>query len=444
MSFKLNRRTLLRGALNGAAVTVGLPLLDCFLNDNGTALANNAPLPLRFGTWFWALGVNPQRWVPEKAGPDYELTPELQRLAAFKKDLNVLSGFKVHLDGLTNFPHAAGPNALRTGVAAVRADKVEAPTLDILIAEAVGAGTRFKSLEITGAGDPKFSLSMTPTSVNPSEVSPVGLYTRIFGPEFQDPNAADFKPDPEALYRKSVLSAVKDSRQSLMAQIGSSDRVLLDQYFTSIRQLEQQLDLRLQKPPPAEACVIPKRPGDSPPGEVIDNVVANHKVMSGLLALALACNQTKVFNVALSGGVSGLRKAGSSVTFHTLTHEEQLDKALGYQPEATWFIDQSMQAFATFLQTLASVREGDGTLLDNCLLYAHSDVELGRTHSLDGIPLYLAGKAGGRMKTGLHIKGGSDSIARVGLTVQQLMGLPIERWGSKSMETNKPLSEIMA
>src|SRR4051812_42480468 len=157
MNFKIDRRTFLRGTLNGAAVSVGLPLLDCFLNDNATALANGAPLPVRFGTWFWAMGVNPLRWVPEKSGADYEITPELQRLAPFRKDINVLSGFKVYLDGLTNFPHSSGTKGLRTGVAAPTLDKVEAPTLDILIADAVSAGTRFRSLEITPGGDPKTS-----------------------------------------------------------------------------------------------------------------------------------------------------------------------------------------------------------------------------------------------------------------------------------------------
>ena len=78
MSKQISRRRVLRGMLNGAAVSVGLPILECLLNVNGTAFASGAPLPLRFGTWFWGLGVNPERWIPKKVGADYDLGVELQ------------------------------------------------------------------------------------------------------------------------------------------------------------------------------------------------------------------------------------------------------------------------------------------------------------------------------------------------------------------------------
>ena len=81
MSFTLDRRTALRGMVNGMAVAVGLPLLDIFLDGNGTAMAaTGAPMPIRFGTWFWGLGVNPPRWFPSAAGKDYELKVELLSL----------------------------------------------------------------------------------------------------------------------------------------------------------------------------------------------------------------------------------------------------------------------------------------------------------------------------------------------------------------------------
>src|SRR5215470_11503074 len=96
---QISRRTVLRGMLGGAAVSVGLPLLDCFLNDNGTALAQGSPLPVRFGTWFWGCGMNPDRWVPTSEGRDYELSPELQALAPVREQVSVLSGFNTILDG---------------------------------------------------------------------------------------------------------------------------------------------------------------------------------------------------------------------------------------------------------------------------------------------------------------------------------------------------------
>jgi len=80
MNPKMNRRNILRGMLGGGAVTVGMPLLDCFLNTNGTALASGAPLPVRFGTWNWGCGINPQRWVPTKVGAGYDLPVELKAI----------------------------------------------------------------------------------------------------------------------------------------------------------------------------------------------------------------------------------------------------------------------------------------------------------------------------------------------------------------------------
>ncbi len=446
MAATFDRRTALRGMLSGTAVTVALPLLDCFLNTNGTALAAGGPLPVRFGTWFWGCGVNPQRWVPGKVGADYDLVEELKYIAPFKDQINVLSGFDVRLDGVTNEPHITGNFALITGTTPRDVNTHDVPTLDMVIADAVGNDTRFRSLEVTATGNPKDTYSRRSSSlVNPSEASPAAFYTRLFGPEFQDPNAAEFRPDPQIMTRLSVLSLVKDDRQKLVRQLGARDRERMDEYFTSLRQTEQQLEMRLTQPPPLEACkIVSDAPEDRiPEGYLVSAVIDNHKVMSELLAMALACNQTKVFNMVFSNAFSNLHKEGMIGFHHGLTHNEAYDEKLGYQPESAWFVERSMEAWATFVETLANVREGDGSLLDNTLVFAHSDSSLARTHSVLGIPMMTAGKAGGRVKTGYHVKGGGDSITRVGLTMQQVMGVPTETWGTGSMETSLPVSEIL-
>lgn len=271
----------------------------------------------------------------------------------------------------------------------------------------------------------------------------MAFYTRLFGPDFKDPNAADFKPDPAVMLRRSVLSSVSDDRARLVGKIGTADRVRLDEYFTSVRQLEQQLELQLQKPPPAEACAIPKKPADAPVGQDIEVSTANHKLLTDLLVMALACNQTKVFNMVFSDSASSLTKAGTDKTHHTLTHEELADPQLAYQPQATWFGTRSLEAWATFVSILASVREGDGTLLDNCLVLAHSDTSFAKTHDVLGIPMMIAGRAGGRIKTGVHIAGNGEPVTRIGLTIQQVMGVPIDSWGTGAMQTSKPLSELL-
>jgi hypothetical protein len=441
----INRRSFLRGTLGGAAVSVGLPFLDVFLNTNGDAMAaTGAPLPRRFGTWFFGCGMNPRRWDPATEGTDWELTPELLPIAQMRDRMNILSGFSVQLSGEANQVHRTGVFGALCGGAPKTTDSVEGPTLDVLISDAIGTRTRFRSLEMAATGNPRHSNSLRDVSnINPAEPSALGLYTRIFGPGFADPNAADFSPDPNVLLRKSALSIVTEDRQRLERQLGQSDRARLDQYFTALRQLEQQLELQLQKPPPLEACSIPTAPVDLPLDSEIDNVMANHALMSQTLALALACDQTRVFNMQFSDRASSLRMPGSTDTHHTLTHEEPRDPKLGYQPKATVFVQKSMEAWTQFVQTLDAVPEGDGTLLDNCLVMAHSETSEANTHSVVGMPFMTAGRAGGRIRTGVHVSGVGESASRVGLTMQQAMGLNVGQWGTDQNQTDRSISEIL-
>jgi hypothetical protein len=445
MNKDFTRRRMLRGMLGGGAVTLGLPFLDCMLNTNGTALAGGRPLPIRFGTWNWGCGMNPQRWVPTKTGADYDLGPELKYIAPYQKQINVFTGFKAFLDGKPNLPHISGMQAVRAGgVAPSMQNPMDIPTIDVLVGDVVGTDTRFRSLEVTATGDPKHSYSYrSANGFNPAEISPAALYTRVFGPDFQDPNAADFKPDPSIMLRKSVLTGVSEQREAFMQQLGSADRTRMDEYFTSVRQLEQQLELQLQKPPPAEACHVMAKPADGPIGTEIGVAMANHKIMAEIIAMALACNQTKIFNVVFSDSASNLRMPGEQMIHHLMTHEEPVDKELGYQPKAAFFVERSMESWALFVATLANIKEGDSTLLDRCLVMGHSDTEYARIHSISGIPVMTAGSAGGRIKTGIHVSAIGEPITRIGFTLQQVMGVPVEKWGQGTMQTSKPVGEIL-
>lgn len=446
MALDLSRRRALKGLLNGAAVTVGVPLLDMFLDGNGEALAaTGAPVPVRFGTWFWGLGVNPSRWFPDKAGPNYDLKPELEPIRAYAHKINILGNFNVILDGAPNLPHTSGGAAIRTGRALTAERGLPGESFDVTIGDRIGTRTRFRSLEMSAAGDARNSLSgRGGGNLNPSEVSAAGLYQRIFGTGFQDPNGADFKPDPTVMARRSVLSAVTEQRQSLERAVGAADRQKLDQYFTSVRQLENQLDVELTRPEPLQACVVPKSVADRPVNAEIENVVTNHALMTDLLVMALACDQTRVFNMMFNNGASSLTRIGSTITHHQLTHEEVLDNKLGYQPEATYFLDRISDAWIYFLAALDKVQEGPRTLLDNTLVFAHSETEFAKFHTIDNIPMMTAGSAGGRIRTGIYVDGMGTPVSRVGLTLQQAMGVAVDKWGTQSMETGKTIGEIMA
>jgi len=166
--------------------------------------------------------------------------------------------------------------------------------------------------------------------------------------------------------------------------------------------------------------------------------------MTDLLAMAVVCNQTKVFNMVYSQSGSSLTRKGLDKTHHADTHEEPVDPAKGFQINASWFVGRAMQEWGYFIEKLASTPEGSGSLIDNCLVYAHTDCQVAKVHSLTGIPMFTAGRLGGKVKTGLHVDGKAQAGTRLGLTLQQLMGVPIGSWGTGSMTANQPISEILA
>jgi hypothetical protein len=245
--------------------------------------------------------------------------------------------------------------------------------------------------------------------------------------------------------RRSVLSGVTEQRQALEAAVGAADRQKLDQYFTSVRQLESKLQVELTRPEPLQACVVPgARPPEMAVNGDIDNVMKNHEMMTDMLVMALACDQSRVFNMMFNNGASSLTRIGSTITHHQLTHEEVLDNRLGYQPNATAFLTRIMEAWVYFVGALDKVKEGDRTLLDNTLCLAHSETEFAKFHTIDNIPMMLAGRAGGRVRSGIYVDGAGTPVSRVGLTLQQVMGVSVDRWGAKSMETTKTIGELVA
>ncbi len=438
-----SRRDVLRGVVGGVPVAVALPLLDFFLTDSGEALASGAPLPVRFGTWFWSMGHTPGHAVAERADK-LEFLEECQALTRHVQHLNYFGQFNSPLDGRPNHVHHSGWVTTRTATAPILPGDIPEPTIDVLVADAIGGRTRFRSIDMTCTGNPRDSFTARSThSKNAGEVSPAALYTRLFGPGYADPNAAEFKPDTDLMLQQSVLSGISEQRQRFEKRLGAADKARLDEYFTSVRQLENQLVLEQQKPVSADACHLPQKPADGPVGLEIPVAQANHDAMAKILVMALACDQTRVFNMAFNNALSSLRRPGTAYTHHTLTHEEAVDQTRGYQPEAFWFNCRVMESLAVFVDEFAKVREGKGTLLDNTLIFAHAETSYAKLHAVDNIPVFMIGRAGGRLKTGKHIVGHGDPISRVGLTAMQVMGLPVEKWGTGSLQTAKTITEVL-
>ncbi|MFM7735954.1 MAG: DUF1552 domain-containing protein, partial [Alphaproteobacteria bacterium] len=395
-------------------------------------------------TWFWGCGMNPDRFTPERTGAGYDLPVELAPLAGLSDRVSVLSGFGVVLDGRPNLPHWTGVMSTLTGAVPRRDGDVDAPTLDTIVSKAIGSSTRFRSIEMSATGVPGQSYSREGASlVNAATVSPLELYTRIFGPGFADPGDASFRPDPRTLLRQSALSAVRDDATRLSNRLGSHDRRRLDQYLTSLRQLEQQIEVSL-RPPDLAACRKPEAPAAEDVGSDLERATATHRLLADVGIAAMLCDQSRVFNMVFSWGTSELRKQGTDTAHHQLTHDEVVDKELGYQPRATEYSQASVAEWAWFVRRLAETPEGDGSLLDHCLVLGHSESSFAKSHSVAGLPVMLAGSAGGRVRPGLHVRGDGEPVTRVGLTVQRALGIAAEGFGTGSMRTERPLAELLA
>ena len=197
--------------------------------------------------------------MPKTIGPGYEITPELEAIKAVKDKVSVFSGFRAIGDGRANIVHWSGHGSILTGISPATSGRFDAASFDTKIADAIGGSTRFKVIDVDASVSrrPVSYSTRTGNTFATPEATPLALYTRLFGQGFQDPNSDNWKPDPSIMLRQSVLSAVKDQRAALMANVGKADQIKLDQYFTSVREMENSLAIQLQKPDKCEACVVP-------------------------------------------------------------------------------------------------------------------------------------------------------------------------------------------
>jgi hypothetical protein len=443
---KLDRRFILRGSFQGALAVMGLPFLDCFLDSKGRALAaTGRPLPTRFSTYFYGLGLTKQLWVPKTAGKDYEVTEQLKPLQPLRAKINVFSGLRVNVDANPNFQHWSGAGASATGIPPSKNGQFDSKTIDQQVADVISRGARFKSVAASCAGDARQSYSsLGGANALPAEVSPLALYTRLFGPGFQDPSRADWKPDPQVMLQQSVLSVVAEDRKRAMSELGPADRARMDQYFTSVREAELQTQAELQRPQIEAKVAIPAAPEEMVCNNALPNLRKVTPIMARLAALAMATDQTRVFHMSVSEPGSQIFIPGDSLGYHQSTHEEPIDPVLGYQPRVANYNVYNMELFCAYLKELDAIPEGDGTLLDHALVFAFTDVAFAKIHGLDGIPILTAGGANGRMKTGYHINGDGSPVSRVGLTAQKAMDMSLESWGAGSMETKSPFTELLA
>lgn len=424
----LNRRTFLRGVLAGSAVSIALPPLEAFLNSNGTAYATGSGFPKRFGMFYWGNGVHPELWTPQNTGRNWTPSTQLQPFARLKEDIAVLTGFEVKTANVA--PHFAGPAGLLSGAKPreIGTDnfKFARPSLDQVIAAELGSDTRFRSVEVgvePGTGGLSY---LGPDSKNPPESDPALLFERLFGAGFRAPGEEPIV-DLTLGLRRSVLDSVMGDIAALNQRLGAADKVRVDMHLAAIRDLELRIARMESDPPNLAACV---RPGEAITPEDLEGrpqMRLRSHLMSEMAVMAYACDLTRVLSIYYSDAVSNCLYPGASAGHHQLTHDEP-----GDMPQVQAITLSIMEDFAWYLEALRGVPEGDGTLLDNCLILGTTDVSYARTHQIDEYPILLAGRAGGAINTGLHYRSSSqENASHVPYSILNAMGMFVDEWGAE-------------
>jgi hypothetical protein len=406
----ISRRTVLRGI----GATIALPWLEAMLPRTLLGAPAPAVAPRRMAFLYVPNGIDMANWTPAAEGALTTLPATLQPLAPFQKDLLVLSGLTLdkarpHGDG--GGDHARAMAAFLTGRQPRKthgADIRVGMSVDQLAAEKIGKATRFASLEIgceggknSGNCDSGYSCAYSANLAWRTESSPVAKETNprlVFERLFSAPAKGDDKAQRRERYKRSILDFVGEDARQLKNRLGSTDQRKVEEYLTGIRAIEQRLVRIETEIDPAGPATRVARPTGVP-----KDYREHLRLMADMLALALQADLTRVatFVFANDGSNRSYRDYGVSEGHHDMSHHGgSKDKKAKIQKINQFHIEQ----VAYLLGKLQSVKEGSGTLLDNCMVVFGSGISDGNRHNHDDLPILLAGKGGGTLKTGRHLR----------------------------------------
>ena len=404
----MNRRTFLRAA----GVSLALPWLE------SSAIAS-VPPPRRMVCICTPLSLHPPYFFPEKPGKDYTLTPYLETLKDFRDDFTVISGLSHPEVGhshdsifsfLTAAPHPERRVGFRNTI-----------SLDQFAAERIGTQTRFPSLSLAGEG---FSLSWTRSgALVPSDWSPSRLFARLF---------IDGRPEEVAAQARrlrdgrSILDSVGEQAQKLQSDLGAADRDKLDEYFTSVRDLESRLakaEEWAKKPKPK---VDAKQPQDIPNS---GDLIGRTRLLFDLTHLALQTDSTRLITILLGGASLVPPIPGVTMAHHDLSHHGQ-DPAKISQLKTVE--TEKLKVLGDLVSKLKQSKEEGGTLLDRTTVFLGSNLGNASTHSCQNLPVLVAG---GGFKHGSHLafdaKNGPP-LCNLYVSMLQRLGIEADKFGSST------------
>jgi len=436
------RRTFLRGA----GAVLALPMLDAMVPSLAVtrgASATSAGFPKRMAFVYVPNGATMNQWTPAAAGADFELPRILQPLAAHKNDLTVLSGFAQHNgfalgDGAGDHARASasfltGAHPRKTAGTDIRAGI----SVDQYAARHIGDQTALPSLELSCDAGPRtgscdsgyscayqFNLSWRSETmpVNP-EVDPKQVFERLFGDTSSGLDAQQAR-SRRAMFQKSILDFVSTDASRLQSRLGRQDQRKLDEYLSAVREIEKRVELAEKK--------APRLPEGVQPPDMFEEFEEHVRLMFDMLVLAFQTDSTRVatFLISHEGSNRAYPFIGVNDGHHDLSHHFGNATNIEKITKINCF---HTRQFAYFLDKLKSIKEGEGTLLDNSMIIYGSGISDGNRHHHDDLPILLAGRGGNTITPGRHIKVDRRTpLNNLFLSLLERLGAPADRFGDST------------
>ncbi len=435
----LSRRTALRGL--GAAMA--LPWLEAMTPGTSRAASPAAEGPTRMAFLYVPNGVHMPDWTPAATGPGFDLPPLLEPLAPVRDDLLVLSGLtldpaRAHGDGGGDHARAmatflTGTHPRKTGGADLRAGI----SVDQLAARELGRATRFASLELgcEGGGDAgrcdhgyscayQVNLSWRgESSPAAKEVDPRLVFERLFAPRPGD--GADAAAIRRERRDRSLLDFVAEDGRRLRGRLGVADRRKLDEYLGGVREIERRIDS-------ARPAVEVGQETFTRPSGIPGDYREHLRLMCDLLVLAFRADLSRVatFVFANDGSNRAYGAIGVPEGHHDLSHHGgDAAKFAKIRAINRFHVEQ----YAYLLGRLKEAREGDGSLLDRCMVAYGSGISDGNAHSHGDLPILLAGKGGGSLRPGRHVRLPHETpLTNLHLSLLDRMGVRADAFGDST------------
>jgi Protein of unknown function (DUF1552) len=427
----LPRRTILRGL----GATIGLPFLEAMLPPFAS-LGKGAARPVhRFQAFYVPNGMAMEYWSPKGEGADFELSPILEPLAAYRNQMLVLSGIKASW----NYIHAGASGAFLTGTTRGGRNEIEIVadvSMDQLLARHFAKDTQLGSLELSmdapaNAGACTGNLSCvythtlswrSATQPLPMEWNPRAVFEKLFG----DSGSTE-RPAREARLRqhKSILDSVMEKLAGLKHELGPQDQVKVDEYTEAIRDVERRVQ-RAEEQRDVELPIM-AQPQGAPP--VFEDHLA---LMLDLQLLALQSDLTRVITFMLGKEQSArpYPQIGVPEAHHPLSHHNNMPELIAHMSKINRY---HTQLLSQYLAKLRATPDGDGSLLDHMTILYGSGISNSMHHSGDNLPILVMGGGAGRLKGGRHLSYSDEpTMANLLVTLMDKLDVPVERIGGST------------